>query len=213
MTHLNRHEVVMLLKRPNFADKCEHWRQQEVTNGVISEVRNDFLTFKRQDFLKSPRSLAFGLNVDWFQPYSTRGDVSVGVIYLVLLNLPREECFKWENVIPVGVIPEVETMPKSINPFLKPLVDEMQVLWKWIRLHSCLSHIPLVFCGAILLAISDIPAARKLCGFKGHSTERLAPNVLKASLGLSRLEGISLDLTENTGQDDVMTYTKDMHTW
>ena len=40
-----------------------------------------------------------------------------------------------------------------------------------------------------------------------------APNVLKASPGLSRLEGISLDLTEDTGQDDVMTYTEDMHTW
>jgi len=79
-----------------------------------------------------PRSLAFGLNVDWFQPYSRRSDVSVGVIYLVILNLPREERFKWENVILVGVIPDMEKMPKSINSFLKPLVDELQVLWKGI---------------------------------------------------------------------------------
>ena len=88
------------------------------------------------------------------------------VIYLVLLNLPREERFNWENVIVVGVIPDMETMPKSINPFLKPLVDEMQVLWKGIRLHSSLSSIPLLFRGAIRLAASDIPAARKLCGLQ-----------------------------------------------
>ena len=104
----------------------------------------------------------------------------MGVIYFVLLYLPREERFKWENVILVGVIPDMETMPKSINPFLKPLVDEMQVLWKGIRLHSCLSHIPLVFRGAILLAASDFPAAWKLCGFKGHSVERACPKCFKS---------------------------------
>ena len=103
-----------------------------------------------------PRSLAFGLNVDWSQPYSRRSDVSVGVIYLVILNLPREERFKWENVILAGVIPDMEKMPKSINSFLKPLADELQVLWKGIRLHSSLSSIPFLFHGAILLAASDI---------------------------------------------------------
>lgn len=49
----------------------------------------------------------------------------VGVIYLVLLNLLREECFKWENVIFVGVILDMEIMLKSINFFLEFLVDEL----------------------------------------------------------------------------------------
>jgi len=138
---------------------------------------------KGKDFLKSPRSLAFGLNVDWFQPYTRRSDVSVGVIYLSLLNLPREERFKWENVILVGVIPGMETIPRSIDPFLKPLVNEMQVLWKGIRLHSSWSSIPLLYRGAILLAASDIPAARKVCGFKGHSAERACLKCFKAFVG------------------------------
>ena len=181
-------QVEALLKRPNFAQKCEHWRERDILDGVYSDIYDgqvwkDFLTFKGKDFLKSPRSLAFGLNVDWFQPYTRRSDVSVGVIYLVLLNLPREERFKWENVILVGVIPDMETMPKSINSFLKPLVDEMQVLWKGIRLHSSWSSIPLLYRGAILLAASDIPAARKLCGFKGHSAERACSKCFKAFIG------------------------------
>lgn len=130
------------------------------------QVWKDFLTVNGKDFLNVPRSLAFAVNVDWFQPYTGRSDVSVGVIYLVLLNLPREERFKWEIVILVGVIPDMETTPKSINPFVKPLVDEMKVLWKGIRLHSSISIIPLLLRGAILLAASDIPVARKLCGLK-----------------------------------------------
>ena len=31
-------QLETLLKRPNFADKCEHWRQRELTNGVISDI-------------------------------------------------------------------------------------------------------------------------------------------------------------------------------
>ena len=181
-------QLEAMLKKPYFAEKCEHWRNRNISNGIYSDIYdgkiwNDFLTFKGKDFLKMPRSLAFGLNVDWFQPYSRRSDVSVGVIYLVILNLPREERFKWENVILVGVIPDMEKMPKSINSFLKPLVDELQVLWKGIRLHSSLSSIPLLFHGAILLAASDIPAARKLCGFKGHSAERACSKCFKSFPG------------------------------
>ena len=101
--------------------------------------------------------------MDWFQPFKRRSDVSLGVIYLALLNLPREERFKWENVILVGIIPDMDTMPKSINSFLSPMVDEMKKLWTGVRLHTSLSVIPLVYRGAILLAASDIPAARKLC--------------------------------------------------
>ena len=166
-----------MLKRPDLPEKCELWRQRKVNDGFYGDVYDgqvwkDFLTVNGKDFLNAPRSLAFAVNVDWFQPYTRRSDVSVGVIYLVLLNLPREERFKWENVILVGIIPDMEVMPKSINPFVKPLVDEMKVLWKGIRLHFSISTIPLLFRGAILLAASDIPAARKLCGLKGHSAER-----------------------------------------
>ena len=37
-------------------------------------------------------------NVHRFQPFKGRNDRSIGVIYFVLLNLPREQRFKWENI-------------------------------------------------------------------------------------------------------------------
>ena len=76
-----------------------------------------------------PRNYGAMLNVDWFQPFKN-GTVSVGVIYLVLMNFPRRVRFKRENVILVGVIPALKSKPSSLNTFLKPLVDELRILWK-----------------------------------------------------------------------------------
>lgn len=69
--------------------------------------------------------------------------------------------------------------PKSLNEFLKPAVDEMKALWKGVRLKSCLSSISLTFRAALLCVSADIPAARKLCGFKGHSAYRGCSRCLK----------------------------------
>ena len=111
------------------------------------------------------------LNFDYFQPMKHRKDYSVGVLYLVLLNLPRSERFKWENVIVVGIVPSMEHEPKNLNAFLQPAVAELKALWKGVRLTSSLSAVPLMFRAALLCTSSDIPASRKLCGLKGHSGE------------------------------------------
>lgn len=111
----------------------------------------------------------------------------VGVIYLVLLNLLREECFKWENVIFVGVILDMEIMLKSINFFVKLLVDEMKVLWKGIRLYFSISIIFLFFWGVILLVVFDILVVRKLCGLKGYFIEWVCFKCFKFFFGLVKL--------------------------
>ena len=51
------------------------------------------------------------VNVDWFQPYKRRVDISVGVLYMVLMNLPRAQRFKRENVLLVGIIPSFKKEP------------------------------------------------------------------------------------------------------
>ena len=69
------------------------------------------------------------LNVDWMQPFK-HTIYSVGVMYLVLMNLPRSERFKRENIILVGVIPGPCEPKLNINSYLSPLVDELLVLGK-----------------------------------------------------------------------------------
>ena len=170
-------QVERLLKRPGVPEMCEQWREREVNENILADVYDgaiwtDFLKYKGKDFLNVPRNLAFAINVDWFQPFKRRNDRSVGVIYLVLLNLPRELRFKWENIIVAGIVPEMSKEPKSLNTFLAPIVNELQALWKGVKLSTSSSDIPLTYRGALLLASADLPAIRKLCGFKGYSAHR-----------------------------------------
>ena len=96
-----------------------------VNFGKSSKVGPDGMpfTFGRTSFLLS-------LNVDWFQPYKHTND-SVGVIYLVLLNLPRSVRYNIENVILVGVIPGPKEPSLVLNSYLAPLVKELNDLWKY----------------------------------------------------------------------------------
>ena len=96
----------------------------------------------------------------------------MGVIYLVLLNLPREERFKRDNIIVAGIIPEMTKEPKLLNTFLEPIVDEFNPFWRGVKLTTSQSGTPLIYRGAILFASADLPAVRKLYGFKGHSAHR-----------------------------------------
>ena len=48
------------------------------------QVWRDFVDRK---FLSEPHNLGLLLNIDWFQPF-TYTQYSVGVMYLVILNLP-----------------------------------------------------------------------------------------------------------------------------
>ena len=156
---------------------CETWREHQVDESIVADVYDgsiwrDFLKFKGNDFLNAPRNHAFTTNVDWFQPFKRRNDRSVVVICLVLLNLPREQRFKWENILVAGIVPEMSKEPKSLNTFFAPIVDELKAFWISVKLKTSQSRIPLIYRGALLLASADLPAVRKLCGFKGHSVHR-----------------------------------------
>lgn len=113
------------------------------------------------------------MNVDWFRPFKHRNDFSVGVIYMVLMNLPRSIRFRKENVILVGIIPALTQEPKSLNYFLEPAVYELNALWNGVKVNTYNSPSTAVkIQAAVLCFASDIPAARKLCGFLGHSAKR-----------------------------------------
>lgn len=56
------------------------------------------------------------LNVDWFQPYK-HSTYSLGVIYLVILNFPRNIRYKLENSIIIGFIPGPHEPSGNINTY------------------------------------------------------------------------------------------------
>ena len=117
------------------------------------------------------------LNVDCFQPYKHTNH-SCEVIYLVLMNLPREERFKPENVIIVGIIPGPKEPKGNINSFLKPLVDELIDFWDGVIIADTLLLGGMFKVRVALLTLCcDVPAARKCGGFAGHSAAKGTYNV------------------------------------
>lgn len=66
--------------------------------------------------------------------------------------------------------------PKRINPFLRPIVDELLQLWKGISICGKGVLSSYTVRAALLCFISDIPATRRVCGFPGF----------KATLGCSK---------------------------
>ena len=106
------------------------------------------------------------LNIDWFNPF-VRGQYSVGAVYLTLLNLPRTLRYKKEYMILVALLPGGKEKEHDLNKLLEPLVDELLELLGGVLFTSPSGNVRI---RAFLHLVScDLPAARKLCGFKSHN--------------------------------------------
>ena len=169
-------QLESISERTGIPELCEEWRTRLVDEDILADVYDGAVwkNFKWRDessFFNSERRYGLMLNVDWFQPFKRRSDYSVGVIYFVIMNLPRSERFKFENVLFGDIIPSLDAEPK-LHTFLDPCVNELNGLWKGIHLKTSLSTVPLTVVAALLCIAADIPATRKVCGFVGHSASR-----------------------------------------
>ena len=121
-------------------------------------------------YFDDPRNLGGILNIDWFQPFDNVQH-SCGVVYMALLNLPREIRFKFENVIIIGIIPGPNEPKENVNSFLKPLIDDLLTFWDpGEMLDEDGSKALYKF--ALCCISSDLPATRKCCGFMSYNATR-----------------------------------------
>lgn len=174
-----KYSLTKLFSQPTFVQKCELWRNKPAAESSSihfsdvfdGKVWQDFQVVNGRPFLKLPNNLCLKLNLDWFNPFK-HIQYSVGVLYFVVENLPRTERYRLENVIIIGCIPGPKEPKKHVNPYLKPLVDELLELWdgKLLRTSSLFGIVP-VRC-ALTCITCDLPATRKLCGFLSFSASK-----------------------------------------
>ena len=178
--------IKTFLKRSKFEDSCELWRERTVQPGILSDVYDGKIWQDLQrDFLCEPHHYALMLNLDWFQPFK-HVSYSVGVLYAVVLNLPPEERFKMNNVMLIGVIPDMGKEPKTAT-FIQPLVEELIDSWRYgtaTRTYKSRSKVVNVKLALVCVGC-DIPATRKLCGFLGHGATLGCSKCLKEFPGMA----------------------------
>ena len=155
-----RFSIQRLVLKPGFLRECEKWRERERTipENILGDI-SDGLIWKsfKECFLSSPYSYLLTLNIDWFQPFK-RTEYSVGAIYAIIQNLPREKRFKEEN------IPNL-----SIHTYLKPLIDELKSMYTNGLSVSTPQGTRVTVRVAVSCISCDIPATRKVCSFLSHN--------------------------------------------
>ena len=182
--HLND-AIGLLINRPDFLSKCEQWRNtykdrdpELLTDIYDGRIWEELQTLDGKGFLSLPNNLALGLGCDWFQPYK-HVTYSIGVLFLVIFNLPRKERFKMENVILLGLIPGASEPKKVMNSYIGPFVQDLLEFWEGIMIWSNLSQSFVKIRLALICVMCDIPATRKVCGFAGHSATHGCSKCLK----------------------------------
>lgn len=172
-----------LVKQPGILQQLNAWRTRSVGQGILNDVYDgkiweEFQTVDGVPFLSDKKNICLGLimNVDWFQPFDAT-NYSIGVIYLSVLNLPRDIRYKLQNIIVCCIIPGPGE-PRNMNPILEPLVEDLQQLWKGVDV-DCTPAGKKTVRAALLCNSCDLPASRKVAGFVGHNALRGCSKCLK----------------------------------
>ena len=162
--------LIAMSKRQGFLEKCDLWRSRTCTKDLMGDIYdgriwNDLMMIDGRPFLALPNNLCLSLNVDWFRVYDD-SLYSVGPIYAVILNLPRSERYKEENVILAGIIPGPKEPKLNINSFLLPFIRDLNKLYQGVTFQNPSSRLGFTTIRATLGCVAcDLPATRKLCGF------------------------------------------------
>ena len=128
--------IQKFISRPGFFESCEAWKKANSSDGHMTDVYDDKLWKKEyKKYLEAPGNLLLMLNVDWFRVFK-HSSYSIGMIYLVIQNLPRTLRFKPENIIIVSSIPGRHEPKLAINNYLKPWLMNYLICGKVYNLNA-----------------------------------------------------------------------------
>ena len=111
-----REQLATLYNHPGFDNMLQSFLNKNSSEHDLSDIYDGEIwkTFPEQCNLpgcgpffaqdKLDEHLGLAISLDWFQPFD-KSPYSTGVLYAAILNLPREERFKTENMLLLGLLP------------------------------------------------------------------------------------------------------------
>ncbi|OSD04070.1 hypothetical protein PYCCODRAFT_1444205 [Trametes coccinea BRFM310] len=125
-----------------------------------------------QRFVALPNGLVLILNLDWFRVMK-RGNYSVGAIYLTVCNNPCSKRFLRKETFLLATIPGPdEPSLEQLNHILQVFIPDLIALYNGQSLVNCFLY----------ANTSDLPAARKASGLRGHTSKWFMCPVCKQPL-------------------------------
>nr|GEZ53003.1 hypothetical protein [Tanacetum cinerariifolium] len=93
---------------------------------------------KYPDFAKEPRNVRLGLAADGFNPFGNLIQAySMWPVILTTYNPPLWLCMKESSFIPTLLIPGPKSPGKDIDVYLRPLIEDLKVLWDQKGYKAC----------------------------------------------------------------------------
>ncbi|KAI0372088.1 hypothetical protein BV20DRAFT_1034933 [Pilatotrama ljubarskyi] len=135
-----------------------------------------------QCFVALQNGLVLIFNLDWFRALK-RGNYSVGAIYLTVCNNPRSKRFLREETFLLAVIPGPnEPSLEQLNSVLDIFVPELLELYNGVDMRVPDEEEPTPVHCYLRANTSDLPAARKASGLRGHTSKWFMCPVCKQPL-------------------------------
>ncbi|XP_023772644.2 uncharacterized protein LOC111921298 [Lactuca sativa] len=122
------------------------------------------------EFAKEPRNVRLGLAADGFNPFGNfNSTYSTWPIILTTYNTPPWICMKESSFMLTLLIPGAKSPSKDIDVFVRPLVDELKMLWsEGVQMRDASTNTVFNMRAMLLWTINDFPARVSLSGWSGQ---------------------------------------------
>ncbi|XP_058207294.1 uncharacterized protein LOC131320577 [Rhododendron vialii] len=124
------------------------------------------------DFAAEPRNVRLGMATDGFNPFGNMStSYSMWPVIMLPYNLPHWKCMKEPFCFMSLLIPGPSAIGRDIDVYLRPLVDELKVLWKdGVRTYDASTGQYFTMRACFLWTINDLPAYAIMSGWstKGY---------------------------------------------
>jgi Transposase family tnp2/Domain of unknown function (DUF4218)/Transposase-associated domain len=137
-------------------------------------------------FAMDPRNVRLGLCSDGFAPFNNTGrNYSCWPVIVTPYNLPPSMCMRREFFFLNALIPGPSNPKKKIDVYLRPLIDELKMLWsEGVLTYDISLSQNFTMRAALMWTINDFPAYGMLSGWQ-TSGKLACPVCLEQNMGFS----------------------------